>query len=351
MEEENTTKINVLSIIFKITYFIALIGLLYFYFFDIGRNISMINGDLINFKEFIIMLPLLIIPLLIPVKELKYKLLSFIGLAIILTTIGIIWIHYGEWGDLIFYIYALVILIIIIISHYLLRYVDTKANKLVKIMGVIILLIILISYTAYFISSKAYFQDYLKISESNDRLINEIKCKGAYTTTDSLELKNLCDQIEYVPHETTHIHMVHSNEAWREFKAYCEEVVKKVQIDKYYFDEYGNAGYFFIRNPSLFDTNCNPEQPSPEILDPYLCDVLAKSNSKILQEYFDNPKRTGPDCYERVVAETGQIELCEKSSSPQSCYLYVAKVRDDKRICDELIRYPLVRETCLDNFN
>src|SRR3989339_329095 len=292
MEEENTTKINVLSIIFKITYFIALIGLLYFYFFDIGRNISMINGDLINFKEFIIMLPLLIIPLLIPVKELKYKLLSFIGLAIIL-----------------------------------------------------------ISYTAYFISSKAYFQDYLKISESNDRLINEIKCKGAYTTTDSLELKNLCDQIEYVPHETTHIHMVHSNEAWREFKAYCEEVVKKVQIDKYYFDEYGNAGYFFIRNPSLFDSNCNPEQPRPEILDPYLCDVLAKSNSKILQEYFDNPKRTGPDCYERVVAETGQIELCEKSSSPQSCYLYVAKVRDDKRICDELIRYPLVRETCLDNFN
>src|SRR3989339_779426 len=296
MEEENTTKINVLSIIFKITYFIALIGLLYFYFFDIGRNISMINGDLINFKEFIIMLPLLIIPLLIPVKELKYKLLSFIRLAIILT-------------------------------------------------------IILISYSAYFISSKAYFQDYLKISESNDRLINEIKCKGAYTTTDSLELKNLCDQIEYVPHETTHIHMVHSNEAWRELKAYCEEVVKKVQIDKYYFDEYGNAGYFFIRNPSLFDTNCNPEQPRPEILDPYLCDVLAKSNSKILQEYFDNPKRTGPDCYERVVAETGQIELCEKSSSPQSCYLYVAKVRDDKRICDELIRYPLVRETCLDNFN
>jgi len=324
---QNNLGINLSSIIFKIVYLIALASFLFFYFFAVGRHESYVHTNLINIKEFLITLPLLIMPLLLPVRGLKWRFFTFLGLAVPLTLLGMSLTSnaYPDGGTLIFFIYDFFILVTIVISHYLLRYIQTKTNNIAKIIGIVILLVILASYSAYFVPSKISYRNYRDIVETNYDLLNEIQCKGAYTTTLPSELASICNKIDdNIDNSKWRLRSTREN-WWTSIKSHCNEVIEKIKLDKYYFDDSEDIdNWLVIRTPKLY-RECPEPRIRPEVLDPLLCDHL------------DNDEMPGgSSCYARAAAGTGELELCKKTQFPHSCYEYVAKERKDPTICDNM---------------
>lgn len=332
---------NISSLIFHIIYIILLLSILFFLYVSIA--------------PFITLGLFLIIPLLFPTKNLKWRFFIFLGLIIPFVILNGMLVNYVDAAGLVIFLYPIPVLITIVISHYLLRYVREKAGNMLKVTGIIVMLILILLLIIFSIIKI----NNLVIDHENYILSQEIHCKGAYTTTSPQELERLCNEIQVGGNK---------EENYNEFKSYCLNLVEKIRADKYYFDYYDYpVSKFGVRNPRNyqdcddkiyelrnFKLNQNSERKveskiiemggRPEVLDPNLCDVYSEMDHELLKKVYvlktnanENDIEIWLDgCYENLASFTGNVELCKKVRFPHSCYRDVAKERKDPTICDNI---------------
>ncbi len=317
-------------VIFYLFFIVSLFSIIFLQFFS---HRTLPNA----IKELISISTIIILPLLFPKLKIGYKLLLAGILFIIFTSVGYTVANQPdlELGALVYIPGLLVVcLLLVFVSHHLTLYVSKIEKIGIKILIIIIeiIFILLLAFQSYNnINSQV-------LSFHNYNTLNEIQCKGSYTTTNPADLKILCDEI---------ISSVNDGNNWGNIKTHCYEVVEKIKIDPYYFDYYSQAPYTKLRIPENYKACAvgtyailkplpNPYSDYsnlelPELKDPLLCDHLNKS----FDTYYARGGDTRDNCYSRVAIATGNTLLCEKTEFPQSCYAYVALMRKDPSVCDK----------------
>lgn len=144
MRDERSNLSDVLINVFYVT----LISLLFFVFLLNNQGHTNVLGFAL--EEWISLIAILVIPLSIT-NKFKIRMLSYVILLIPFSYLGIYWTHYSDLQPLVFiFYYPWIILLTIIVSHFILKYLKQISNDSIK-MIVIILIAILMVFALLFV--------------------------------------------------------------------------------------------------------------------------------------------------------------------------------------------------------
>lgn len=349
-KEENSNDQRGLNILFHGVYILFILSFLFFYL--VSSRTKYDNLIIFGAISLIIILPIIWAKMKLWIR-IPFSVILFIVLSIVLSRLN--YIKSMELGVFIFFIFLFVFsLIIVVISHFILRWSLKSFNKSAK--KIIISIMIILMALLVILSVYNIYTQYIEYK--NNFNLQDIQCKGAYTTTSSEEFRNLCDEIN-----------PYSN-YWSLVKSHCLEVADKISLDRYYFDatqENINKG-IILRWPenyiecakykyTFLESNyISPNYSGvilPQVKDPNLCEyyetIYFQGGGKTTEQCYESiaiatndsslcEKADGTWCYEEIAMRTGNPSLCEKVGTTPAqhdpCYSGVAVAQDDASICE-----------------
>jgi len=336
-------KNRIVSLCFYLIFIVFILAIIFYWFVSFRIKYT-------AFIEFSAISAIIILPTILPRTRIWIKIALNIFLFLLLSRYAIANQPDLELGALIYVPFLFFcLLIVVIINHFLFKWVQRSENVKAKSIIISIMLIAIVIFVIF----STYNIYYQYIPYKNGIVFDKILCAGAYTKTSSGELKGLCEKI--IVDKSGHMTY------WQKIKSHCLDVANKIKTDKYYFDfdYYKKNNYDPLRWPGNyricgeqrvgflewgFRTTVNSNLVPPEVEDPALCEYadgeysiynLGRYNLGRARDsvpYFTLKEK----CYATVAFEKKDPSFCYKINFSDSCFENLAESVKNTKLCDEI---------------